>query len=122
MEADSAVTIFKRCVDLHKLRYTRYIGDGDTNSFKKVHESKPYEDFPIEKIEAYSSILENLGLSPGIYTGKYVQSKDNLRIKNARRKASEASLEARRAKRKAKKAQDEKDEDGAYAKGDHSYN
>ena len=50
MEPAGAVAIFNRSIEKHKLRYTSYIGDGDTSSFAEVKESKPYDDIEIEKI------------------------------------------------------------------------
>ena len=44
MESAGAVAIFKRSVRKHKLRYKYYIGDGDSRSFSKVVQSKPYGD------------------------------------------------------------------------------
>ena len=35
MEKDSAVEIFCRSVQKHNLRYTVYVGDGDTSSLRK---------------------------------------------------------------------------------------
>ena len=49
MEADIAIDLFGRSVERHSLRYMRFIGDGDTNSFKKVFDSKPYVNDEIKK-------------------------------------------------------------------------
>ena len=43
MEAAAATDIFCPTERLYNLRYTRFVGDGDTNSFKKkVFEAEPY--------------------------------------------------------------------------------
>ena len=39
-----AVPFFQESIKKYNLRYAHYIGDGDTESFKKVLESKPYEE------------------------------------------------------------------------------
>ena len=44
MEAAGAIEIFSSSVQKYKLRYAKYLGDGDTSSFTKVVESKPYGD------------------------------------------------------------------------------
>lgn len=36
MEAKTATEVFGRSITLYNIRYTRFIGDGDTNSFKSV--------------------------------------------------------------------------------------
>ena len=61
MEAAGAVTIFKRSLDKHKLRYVLYIGDGDTSSFNKVNNSKPYGYFEIIKKECVGHVQKCLG-------------------------------------------------------------
>ena len=62
MEADGAVEMFSRSVQNHKLRYTRYIGDGDTNSFKKVHDSNRYgTSCSIEKLECVAHVQKRMG-------------------------------------------------------------
>ena len=62
MEADGAVEMFSRSVQNHKLRYTRYIGDGDTNSLKKVHDSNPYgTSCSIEKLECVGHVQKRMG-------------------------------------------------------------
>ena len=62
MESNSAVSMFKRSVTRHNLIYERFIGDGDSSSFKKVMESKPYgDDFPITKIECVGHVQKRMG-------------------------------------------------------------
>lgn len=62
MEAAAATDIFARSVRLYNLRYTRFIGDGDTNSFKTVFESDPYgPDIKIEKIECVGHVQKRMG-------------------------------------------------------------
>ena len=61
MEGDGAVAIFSRSVEMHKLRYLQYIGDGDTASFSQVCESKPYGELIQEKLECVGHIQKRLG-------------------------------------------------------------
>ena len=42
MESHGALNIWKRSVELYKLRYTSMISDGDSSSFKQLQDSKPY--------------------------------------------------------------------------------
>ena len=41
MEGAIMAEIFSQSVEKHKLKYSRFIGDGDTNIFRVVSESKP---------------------------------------------------------------------------------
>ena len=52
MESLGAIEIFGSSIDKHKLRYTKYLGDGDTSSFTEVSDSKPYsDDVDISKLQ-----------------------------------------------------------------------
>ena len=42
MESQGAINIFASLIEKYNLRYMHFIGDGDTNSFKRVLDSKPY--------------------------------------------------------------------------------
>ena len=62
MEAAGAVEIFQRSVSTRKLQYTSYIGDGDTEAFKKVVDAKPYgPNVQIQKLECIGHIQKRLG-------------------------------------------------------------
>ena len=62
MEAAGAVTMFKRSIEKNKLRYTSYIGDGDTSSFSEVVQSKPYgDDVEIDKKECVGHVQKRMG-------------------------------------------------------------
>ena len=62
MEADIVTDIFQRSAQKYNLRYTRFVGDGDTNTFKKVSASKPYGDeIEIEKLECVGHVQKRLG-------------------------------------------------------------
>ena len=62
MESVGAVSIFSRSVDKHKLRYTEYIGDGDSSSFQEVEKAKPYgKDIVIKKLECVGHVQKRVG-------------------------------------------------------------
>ena len=44
MESAGAVSIFSSSIEKYNMRYSHYIIDGDTESFKKVADSKTYGD------------------------------------------------------------------------------
>ena len=60
MEPVGAVRIFSRSEQVHNIKYTQYLGDGDSASFKKVLESKPY-DTTIEKLECVGHVQKRVG-------------------------------------------------------------
>lgn len=60
MEPAGAVHIFNRSVTKHGLKYTSYIGDGDSRAYKAVCESKPYDE-NIQKLECVGHIQKRLG-------------------------------------------------------------
>ena len=51
MEAAGTCDIFNRSVKLYNLRYTGFVGDRDTTTYKKVCEQMPYGDKRVEKME-----------------------------------------------------------------------
>ena len=62
MEKEMVKEIFCSSVQDHKLRYTSFIGDGDTNSFKTVHDAQPYgPDVTVEKIECVGHVQKRMG-------------------------------------------------------------
>ena len=61
MEPVGAVRIFQRSEMTRNLRYTKYLGDGDSSSFKKVVECQPYGDEKIEKLECVGHVQKRCG-------------------------------------------------------------
>lgn len=61
MEASGTCAIFGRSVELYNLRYTGFVGDGDTNTYKKVCDSKPYGDMNIDKLECVGHVQKRVG-------------------------------------------------------------
>ena len=62
MESAGAVKLFKRSVERHQLRYTSYIGDGDSSSYSDVVNSHPYgEGVKIDKLECLGHLQKSMG-------------------------------------------------------------
>ena len=62
MEAVGAVNIFHQSVDdKYKLRYMKYVGDGDTESFGTVVKARPYGDLLPAKLECVGHVQKRLG-------------------------------------------------------------
>ena len=62
MEAVGAVRIFSRSEEQREFRYMQYLGDGDSASFRKVNESKPYgESADVEKMECVGHVQKRCG-------------------------------------------------------------
>ena len=61
MEAVGSVRIFSRSEQTRNLRYTHFLGDGDSSSFKKVVESKPYGNTLVEKLECVGHVQKRCG-------------------------------------------------------------
>lgn len=51
MEVQGVLEIFKRSIDLHRVKYAYYIGDGDSKTFTNLLSSNPYVDFVVQKLE-----------------------------------------------------------------------
>lgn len=60
METAAAVTMFQRSLDLRGVRYTKFLGDGDSSAFKTVCDAKPY-NVPIQKLECIGHIQKRMG-------------------------------------------------------------
>jgi hypothetical protein len=61
MEVEGAIKIFGRSVINRNLRYTTYIGDGDTKSYQRVVASNPYPGFEIKKAECVGHVQKRCG-------------------------------------------------------------
>lgn len=60
MEADGIVEGFKCSLDMHKIKYTTIIGDGDSSVTSALNESLPYGHMTsIKKIECSNHLLRN---------------------------------------------------------------
>ncbi|GFU77946.1 uncharacterized protein TNCV_521461 [Trichonephila clavipes] len=62
MEVDGMLRIFNRSEKLHNLKYSNYIGDGDTKTFDALSENKPYgDDHLIQKTECVGHVQKRMG-------------------------------------------------------------
>lgn len=61
MEADIAVKIWNRSVEKHNMRYTKFVGDGDSKAFNSMTESSPYGEHVIKKAECVGHIQKRMG-------------------------------------------------------------
>ncbi len=61
MEPVGSTRIFQMSEETRGLRYVQYPGDGDSPSFKKVCESKPYYGVDTEKLECVGHVQKRCG-------------------------------------------------------------
>ena len=61
IESEGIVECFGSSLDRYHLRYTEYLGDGDTKSYHDVVSSKPYDDIPVKKLECIRHIQKRVG-------------------------------------------------------------
>ncbi|GFV31952.1 uncharacterized protein TNCV_4755331 [Trichonephila clavipes] len=62
METVGMVRIFQRSLSHRSVRYTSYIGDGDSKTFSSITASNPYgEDITISKIECVRHVQKIMG-------------------------------------------------------------
>jgi hypothetical protein len=59
METDIIAEGFKRSLDMHGIKYTRMVGDGDSSVYRKLKEVKPYGNQLVEKVECRNHLLRN---------------------------------------------------------------
>ncbi|GFX61682.1 uncharacterized protein TNCV_2591251 [Trichonephila clavipes] len=62
METVGMVRIFQRSLSHPSVRYTSYIGDGDSKTFSSITASNPYgEDITVSKIECVGHVQKRMG-------------------------------------------------------------
>lgn len=61
MESVGAQRIVGRSIQKYGVRYVNYLGDGDSNSFASVVETKPYGDTEIKKLECVNHVMKRMG-------------------------------------------------------------
>ncbi|KYN14574.1 hypothetical protein ALC57_13208, partial [Trachymyrmex cornetzi] len=61
IEVDGVLEMFQRLIELHDVKYTNYIDDGDSTTFKGVTDSKPYGDIIVKKKECIAHIQKRMG-------------------------------------------------------------
>ncbi|GFS07561.1 hypothetical protein ElyMa_001252300 [Elysia marginata] len=62
MEPEAAEVMWKRSLELHNIRYTTFVGDGDSKAHDRVVRQKPYgEDVEIRKEECMNHVEKRMG-------------------------------------------------------------
>lgn len=62
MEVQGAVEILSRSENAYNVRYTQYLGDGDSKGFSAVQEIQPYgPDCVLQKLECIGHIKKRMG-------------------------------------------------------------
>ncbi|XP_018497093.1 uncharacterized protein LOC108864993 [Galendromus occidentalis] len=62
MEVEGAKEIFRRSVEIHGIRYVKYLGDGDSKAYRAVSPDEPYgSELKIEKLECVGLIQKRMG-------------------------------------------------------------
>ena len=59
MEITGAKAIFSRSIEKHGLRYTQYLGDGDSKSYPAIKDT--YKSIEVEKLECVGHIQKRVG-------------------------------------------------------------
>lgn len=59
MESAILVEGFRLSEEMYGVRYSTMIADGDSSTYKKTLESRPYKDLTVEKIECRNHLLRN---------------------------------------------------------------
>jgi len=76
MEASSILEMFRRSFQKYGLRYNQYIGDGDSKTYTRIVNSKPYgDDFAIHKKECVEHVQKRMGTRLRELVKKYVEEK-----------------------------------------------
>ena len=71
MEVEGVTRMFKRSVETKKLRYTTYLGDGDSKSFQTVAASNVYPGYVLKKAECVGHVQKRVGSRLRSYKQKY---------------------------------------------------
>ncbi|XP_071964136.1 uncharacterized protein [Antedon mediterranea] len=106
MEPAGARRIWGRSMATRKLKYTSYIGDGDTKSFSSVVKDQPYGTTPIGLL----AVLTRQNICPGKYTTNALNVIDKSRISCADRQMLESTRKRRKTIRRIKKGYEDKHE------------
>ncbi|XP_067208399.1 uncharacterized protein [Linepithema humile] len=61
MEVDAIVEMFSRSEELHGIKYSNYIGDGDSKTFKGIVDSNSYKDLTVRKKECIDHVQKRMG-------------------------------------------------------------
>lgn len=62
MEGELGLILWKRSVELHKLKYGEFLGDGDSHTYDKVVQAQVYgPDFEIKKTDCINHVAKRMG-------------------------------------------------------------
>ncbi|XP_011871660.1 PREDICTED: uncharacterized protein LOC105564118, partial [Vollenhovia emeryi] len=61
MKVDADLEMFRRSEEKFGVRYTNYVGDGDTKTFKSILDAKPYKDIAVMKSECVGHVEKQMG-------------------------------------------------------------
>ncbi|XP_076621601.1 uncharacterized protein LOC143342005 [Colletes latitarsis] len=61
MEVDAVTEMFAASEEKYDIRYTNYIGDGDSKTYKGIVDSKPYGDITVKKKECIGHVQKRMG-------------------------------------------------------------
>ena len=67
MECAGAIEAFRRSIPFLNLKYTGYLGDGDTKSYQQVVDTAPYGNTTIRKLECVGHVQNGWEQGFGIY-------------------------------------------------------
>ena len=82
MEAAGVLTLYKRSVEKHGLRYIPYIGDGDSSGYSAVDKEKPYGPAVfVPKEECISHITKRMGSNLRKLITEYKGMRNNLVVR-----------------------------------------
>lgn len=75
MESDIVLEGFKCSMEMHGIKYSHLVGDGDSSIFKKLQIDKPYGNYTIQKVECSNHLLRNHCKNLKLLTTKKFSSK-----------------------------------------------
>lgn len=61
MKVDAIVEMFSRSEKLHGIKYSNYVGDGDSKMFKGITDAQPYDDIIVRKKECITHVQKRMG-------------------------------------------------------------
>lgn len=60
MESEILLEGFKQSIPMHNIIYERMVADGDSSTYKKILEGRPYSNCTVEKVECKNHIFRNM--------------------------------------------------------------
>ena len=62
MESDGVLGLYQRSIEKHNLRYSPFIGDGDSSAYKTIESTMPYGPLRyIPKAECTNHVTKRMG-------------------------------------------------------------